>query len=1535
MPEESEITKTDSTQPGNRSPKKKKSFLKKILKFFLYTFFFFVLLIISILLLLQTSFFKNKLLSYGLDEINKSFVNKESHLSIESIEGNFFSGIKLNNISLKVKNDTLLKANSLELSYSLLPLLDKKVSVKSVTLDKPQINFTKIRDKNDSLAWNFAYLLQSEKPADTTKKEFDWDININNLNIINCDFRLLADKKSDLPIRQIKMNNTGHLNTDYLDITKLNLDLSGRYNGKEIFANINNLSLSTNSDFNLSKFTLSAGLEKDNTVHLTNFSLITNKSNLSIPKIEANNFDLFNFDYEKLGLCEIDGHISADRFDFSDLNYFLPDLDFIKGKFYLDLICKGKYSDINITKLSAKTNNSFIDISGNVRNLNIPKNLEIDASAKNCIFDPNDSKINFPGLAIPDYSHLGIVKGSFLFRGTVNRFYTEYVVNSNIGFVDGNTFLDITNEIEYRSDNSFKGFNIGRILKNKDLESNISGSISAKGSGTDYRRLISDINYDISNSNIFGQSIQKSSGTVKANKGNYNLNIKYIGDNVNTMFSGSVNIGNINNISYNIKGSASNLNLAGFTKQQSDKSNLNFTFDLNGKGTDIETINSAFTFNISPSQYQSYIIPETPLLLNISSRGSEKSINITSNILDFNAEGAFSYKTLPKIITDNLNQITESMKKQFGLDTNLVLTENSSIENNYGPVDLIYSMKIKNFVPLNVTLKDEILKLKANIKGTIKNNNNSFSFSADGDLNDVSLSDTISTMKKALLKVEFKNDHNKADLKNLFAYVDIKTNKVKYGNLKIDTLDFDISLRDNKNNFYIKSKLDTNIRILTSGEIAFNFKETNFKFDTLSLNFRDFKLRNSEPLILAYKITDTSNFLEFRKFEISEDKQKIDVNGYYSLNSNSMVSLTASNINLSDLSKLSLVNVFDKDLIKGNIKNFKIKYEGTFQNPDLLVEAYTDNIKLDTNSIGYIYAIVKYKENELKPDIVLIDPFTNGKLLINGRIPFDNPLISDSLDLDILNKEVFLDIKADSVQITLLEQYIPVISDIHGILKGNLSIRGKGNAPVFSGNMNLRNGSLHMPLNGVNYNFNFDVSTDNQKVIVNNSKLYFSDETDKFITFDGYLDFTDLKLKDFAFNMLGDIKVLDDKTSKNILGIYGNLYAGSGNPILTMTGNSNLILLSGNLQLKKGKILMSANQNRAFNLYDDNFIYKVDFDSNSFSGDSLKMLYAFYNDTLSKKNKYELNPFDKSLTVKDTLTKSSSGTGLKFIYDLSVTTLNSVYANFIIDDQTKQEFIGDVTTSLFIDNKNNDALEIRGRVDLLDNCYYKFYKVFNAKGFIAFNGNPTNPELHITAEYNSKSQIPNSPGSTRDVTIRLDVSGDAAMPKLIWSVTSDGSSIGGGDQTDQAISYIVFGKFKDELSASQQNNLFSNVGANVGANILSGYVSTFLQNYLPFIVNTDINYIDNSGGNLSRGADIRFTAAFGDATVRFGGQMLYDISNTNFIIEYPLNKLLKIKFLSNNLIFQFERLVDPLSQSTSQINTANRVGAIILYKINF
>ena len=69
--------------------------------------------------------------------------------------------------------------------------------------------------------------------------------------------------------------------------------------------------------------------------------------------------------------------------------------------------------------------------------------------------------------------------------------------------------------------------------------------------------------------------------------------------------------------------------------------------------------------------------------------------------------------------------------------------------------------------------------------------------------------------------------------------------------------------------------------------------------------------------------------------------------------------------------------------------------------------------------------------------------------------------------------------------------------------------------------------------------------------------------------------------------------------------------------------------------------------------------------------------------------------------------------------------------------------------------------------------------------------------------------------------------------------------------------------------------------------------------------------MDNKSGSIAENTDVRFTAAVGDAIIRFGGQIFRGLANTDIVVDYPINKLLKFQSLSNNLMVRLERVYDP------------------------
>lgn len=1518
-----------------------------LVKIFLILISAFVVLLILLLIFIRTGIYKNWLLQYTVGKINEEFSKKESFLSIESIEGDIFGDFIIKNAVLIIKSDTTAKFDTLGLEFEVLPLLNKKINIKNLRLVNPEINMTKVRDKDNNPVYNLIYLLQSEeKEEDTIKKEFDWEITADNLEIKNGNFRFLSFKNSDIPVRQINMTDRDTFDLDYLDVKNLELQLSGIYFPDVKHINIRKFSFSTNSLFNLKELVFNAKLEKNYTAEINNFKFITGRSNLNIKHALLTDLNPFEgIDYEKFSDKTAGIDLLADRFNFDDLVYFLPDLGFIKGKAYLNLKAGGKYGNLKITQLDLKAENSEININGYLKNLNEPSKLFLDVSVSKCDLNPSDINKILPELDIPDYSQIGSVRGNFTFNGEPLRFDSEFNLISSAGNASGNTYLDLTqNDLVYRTDIALNNLNIGKITKDKTLESNINADLYLQGAGTDYRNLHAKINYEVHNSSILNQKISKSSGRINASAGNYDVDIFYVSNSGAIKCRGNLNIRNPKAINYDIKGNGERLNLSSITGSESNSSNLNFSYDIKGAGINPENVEGKFNFMILPSTYQNYRIPETPLIAEIHNTKNSIFLNIKTDIFDLEARGKISIFSLPEIIAKNLEKITEVVRKGLERDTigYAEIYSGDSYSNPY-PISVMdytdneknisYNLKIKNILPLRNLIGDSSITFKGEIKGNIYNSDSTFYFNSNCNIQDLRFRDSVLIAPQLGIDLYAVTDDNN----KLNSWMNLHSGRLSINGNKLDSLYLKLGVNEQYGKFLISGYQDTTTSLNISGMLGYGKKYSRIIIDTADVKYRNYGFSNMDKLNLKLIPADTLYDIEFDKFKISSDRQNLEIKGMFSYTGENNLQISTGRIKVSDLQLLSFPRLTEQDLVKGNIRRLEIKFNGLLRNPEISLEANTDVLKLGNVKLGRLDALIDYKDNTVKPLIYFFNPNNAGKFHIYGDIPLQNPFLEDSLmRTDYKDNIVNLVIDSKNFNIALLDQFAPVVSGLDGIMNGTIYVKGTVSNPVLGGNMNIENGAFRLNLTGMRYNFISNLTTDNQKLIVQNIKLYRQDENTKFITIKGYMDFSNLKFNDMDLSITGDIKVMDNSITYNPLGVYGDIYAGSGTPNLKLKGNADRINLTGNLTLKKGNVYVPPFKQNAYSLYTDNFVYRTIIDTNSFGNkDSIIATINNFRSNIRNIDKRRIDPFEYEL-IKDTSAQVTIGNSQgKFTYDLIITNDKNIFVKMIIDDKTKQEFFGTINSKLFIDNKDNGKLKINGKVELGENSFYKFYKNFSSDGYIEFNGPLDNPELHINGLYKSTSPDPQDTRLLRDVSIKLEVRGNISNPQLRWAVEVDGSPYGGNDPTDQAISFIVFGKFKDELSASQRSDLFSSVGANVGSTFMSSYLSSLLKDYLPFIVNADINYVDNQNGDIAKSTDIRLTAELGDATIRLGGQILRDISNTNIAIEYPLNKLLMIKKLSSDLVIKFERIVDPYSQNRIATTTESRTGGSILYKIKF
>jgi hypothetical protein len=880
MSEDKENITDQNIETENIPEKKKKSIFGRIVKWFFSLILILLLLIIGILLFIQTDTFDKIALDFILDKVNASFESKDSRIYAESLEGNIFKGITLKNGSVRVKSDTLLKFNSIETEYNILALLNHEISVQNVIIKQPQINLTTVRDKNDSLKWNFDYLLSSDEPdTDTTTSEFDWGITADNVQIENGAFRFLENKNSDLPIREIMMRNIDTIDFSNFDVNDFNLQLSAKYFPDEKEADIKNISFKTNSDFNVNELSLKANLNrKDTTVKVENLILLTDRSDIKINKVEMNKLNPFKgIEYEEFehNFTKVD--MNLNKFNFDDLTFFLPELNFLDSVITLDFIAEGNYGNLMINKLELKLPNSQFSFTGNVKNLDEPENIYFNIAGKNIEIDPKDTRNVVPGLDIPDYSNAGrIIIPYVTYVGIPENFSSEVDARTGIGNVMGNVSFDLREDvIKYKGDVSVTNLNLGKIVHEKDLESNINGDFIVDARGFDYATATGKLDYKLGRTKFLGQNISRSEGRLNFNRGNVGLDLSYDSEAIRTKAKGKINISNLKNITYDVNGTVSGLNIASFTKDNSMLSDLNFDFELKGSGFDPNVMEGNYKISMNESTFADLTIPAMPLEIDIDKNGIIKKVSMISDIADLNVEGAFDFSSLVSSINSNIDKITSEFKARLYPDSSITTEftdQNFPVLCNN--LSMIYSVNVKNLSSISSFTGDDTINFVGKIDGAISDSCGLFNLTANADINKFAFKDSIILTDNATLDVSISNNIAGQKLTQFNADIFLKANNLIVSKFRADSTTVDIGFHDSKNSFTITSEPDSVIRLFTQGSLA---DSMNVIFDTLAVKYSGFTLTNNNNLIVGYQKVDTSQNILFRQFSVTSLKQKLNI----------------------------------------------------------------------------------------------------------------------------------------------------------------------------------------------------------------------------------------------------------------------------------------------------------------------------------------------------------------------------------------------------------------------------------------------------------------------------------------------------------------------------------------------------------------------------------------------------------------------------------------------------------------------------------
>ncbi len=1539
MAEEKKIESQNGSGTGAIQPKTVPTKQKKKFRFFstlVLVFLSFLLFITIIISITQTGMFRNWLKNYIVDMVNEKYASKMSAISIGEIEGNFFSELVIKDASVTVKNEEMIRFDFVNVKFDIFGLMNKHIDLTEVVIENPHANFFRIRNDKGDTVWNVLYMFETAKDSIDEATEFNWKIDVRRLRINNLNYIMYGALPYDASILK-NIHPEKSITSENLSIGSLNFEARAEYDKNAIKLWIDQMSFNTNFGFDLKglsgEFYLSTSRAEINKLNIETSRSWIQSDYIFIDKINLVNFeDLKGLETFKGKDKQLRLSMVAKNINFDDLKAFLPALDFLDNELSFEMKCKGSFDDILVESMKLKTINSNFEFAGRMVNLTEPEKLWFDMKGNNLKIDPRDTKLYTPGLPIPDYTHVGSVTGDVTYKGEPLDFETTFDVQSSVGNTKGffNLNLKVPN-FRYSTSVDVTGGNIGKVIKNQKLESNINGHVEAIGSGFDLANINTTLKYELKDTKLLEQKIDRSQGILNLRGYNIEMDVQYASGKFDAAVKGNVNIRDFNNPIYSMKGQVRNLDISAFTKNDADKSNLTFAFDLNGRGISPEGLEGTYNINLANSYYGNYDFLATPIDLKISTSGTNDYITLSSNLVDFNAKGNFKIAEIGNVIASNVVMIQNEIAKKFHLDTLLPVQPNQIFTSD---MNFTYDLKTKDPEAISKMFFLSDMYFDGSIKGSISNSTNGFNGTTTVNLRNFSYKDTVFLVKNS--QAEFKHFNSYANYKNaekgdfgsFNSLITFNADTLRLSTRTFDSVKTVFKLSNGVQYYSMKATQDSMISVNMSGNIDLASDSVTLKIDTMFASYNRIDVYNSDTMMVSYFPYASNQRINFDKFNIEGDYIKLNIGGTYSFRDSSDVYAEARNISIPALMELiynpgRLYNKRSRpddyeNLFKGSIRRILFTFKGNMDNPRLGMEMNTSLLRYDNNKVGRIDAFIDYSYNNLATDILMSNAQGQGKLRLTGNVPFNNPLKTpdSSTYMTVLTSPLDLDLKASNFQINFFSKAIPNFTDLRGFLDGEITAKGTIADPILSGNANITRGRIFFTWNGLYYRFETSLKTDRSDLIIENFAIYNDRDQSRHIDVFGKINFAGLSVNDIDLTTRGDMYFLDGSSIQNRFGFYGEMLGGIGDPPIRIKGNLRNLLVSGQLVIKSAKLYFPAISSLAYDIYSDDFTYRILTDSTG---------YKFLDTTISVTQE-DLGNLDPFLRYNYILEKREPTVADYITYDLDIKMERNIIVNVNMNSLTREELNGEFMGNLSLDNRTPDRrFQLFGRLNIVGDSYYRFYKNFRINdSYLDFNGDYNNPSLNIKAEYKN---IRTTPDNTQEIMyVELDITGTRYKPELTLSLKNDlGNKETGPDAQTKAISYLLFGG--PVIASNLGTSALSNLGNNFGSGLASSLLFEALRNIAPFIVNTEVIY---NGGNLSS-TDIKITSAFGDAIVKFGGKILSNINNLEVSVEYPLNKLLNID-VSNNLLIQISRTYSNILLNS---NAGFETRAGLTYKIRY
>lgn len=1488
-----------------KKTKIRKPFFHRIINAFIYTGAGLIFLLLIAFGFTQTSTFREWLRDIVIEEVNLS---TNGTLEIERIDGTIFTSILLHNIVYTLDQDTMLRAERIELRTSPLKIIFKIIYIRKLEIINAQVAFY----KDDSGELNFSKIITLEEeetiPEYETSSGFTFKFEIADLTLDHVDFLIQSEAKRN------SREYYDHQDFDDFRLKNINLNLYAfaDFNELEFEFNIHHLKVTPNlNNFSLENFSAEILLIRDEG-WVKNLNLKTSSSDILV-NAAISGYSLFGeSEDQKIEDAQLKLELVAKNFNFDDLSTFIEATDLLKGNISTEIRIIGSLTELNLNQLLVVGDSTKLDGSGTLKNITSGVDMNIDVMFVNSFINQRFANNLLHTIELPLYEQLGLLRFDTLyFSGKPLNFNSGINLRTDRGDITLTANLDIEKEdLIYDINFSTLELDLNPII---NIPSILNSKGSIRGAGTSSETMQGELLFVAENSTVFGSSLQKLDLSAKVFEGEINSQLNFESNDAVGAITASMLLNNFENPKYNFNADIKGLDLSLYSQNPAMKSNLNFIAIGEGENFSLEDLNLFLTLKVDSSNINEFNIDNTSLIADIRGDSTERVVNVISDLADITLTGKFKLEDLVSLIELETTLMTAAIQKLIDeIQPPKLLVDKSGVQLTsefiYPEItdeiiatelSINYLIEFKDFELLSLLLGNTDMEIDGEISGQINTSPDTLSVKLIADIEYFKYWDETDLIYlSGLVLVASLNDKiSDPTLNNFKMAASLKSKRVFFGS-EISGLDFNLDINNTNLEFSLSALVEDNTAFEISGGMLINKNSLEILLDKLYLSYNNYEMINKGDIDLTY----SNQLIEFRKFTMTHNPGDFDISGSVAFTGEENLTVKFSDFRLREIGT-KLLGFTDR-ISHDAIFNLNAEYKGDAFSPTLDVNFSIDSVIYNGHYLGSFAGDFNYL-NETMTIGVYFNEQSGGqnipKLKIFGTVPLN--LAMNAPEFLLNNREFDVKFVSDKFNIQVLNAALPMVNTLKGSLEADVSFLGTFNNIISSGNINLSDGSFIHAENNLEYNFGFDISFQNNEVTVKDLYLANTPGTKDGGTLrgGGFLTYQNFIPQTAEFSMSGDLKILGQESKATSPTLYGDLAIRTNGDIV-FTLNEYQSKLTADISVKRGASLTYSPLQSAF------------------SNENNKFKYEF----VKVDSVIDLDKQIDSLIVISEASKEAQkpSSDIPFDLDINISVEDEIKAVFVLSREFKQNltaYLGGNFEYILINQKPM----ARGELRLLEGSKLEFIKTFEAEGSIQFFGEIENPYLDITANYQSYYNPDTLRTSSNELEVLIQIKFEGPLKNLSTNFIRNEENISvytrpsgrGQFQLDatkdasDAMMFIIIGKFPDDAT-TQETNLAVSTAASLFGSIVGGFLNEKLGDLVRSLQVSQV------------GEETKFSLVgkAGDFRYEIGGtsQVFQDLSRANVRIEYPIP-------ITPGLIVRLERR-EPIFESSTASEMINELG---------